>query len=205
MVTMLERATGKVLGHIPVGLEPEGIAVNSDESIGVVVSESSSMAHFFDPKTQKVTANVLVDARPRVVVFTPDEKYVWVAAEVGGTVEVINSASKEVEKKISFAVPGVRKEFLQPEGIRFARDGSVAFVALGRANHVAVVNLKTFEVEQYIQVGRRVWQLGMSPDATKLYAVNGLTNDVSIIDVAAKKVEKSVTVGRLPWGIAVMP
>jgi YVTN family beta-propeller protein len=139
------------------------------------------------------------------VVFTPDEKYDWVAAEIGGTVEVINTATKEVEKKIPFSVPGVRKEFIQPEGIRFVKQGAVAFVALGRANHVAVVDAKTYEVKNYIQVGHRVWQLGLSPDASKLYAVNGLTNDVSIIDVASLKVEKSVPVGRLPWGIAVKP
>lgn len=81
----------------------------------------------------------------------------------------------------------------------------MAFVALGRANHVAVVDTKTYEVKDYIQVGHRVWQLGLSPDDARLYAVNGLTNDVSIIDVASLQVEKSVPVGRLPWGIAVKP
>ena len=141
----------------------------------------------------------------RIAVFTPDEKHVWVAAEVGGTVEVINSASKEVERKISFSPPEVRKEFIQPEGIRFAKNGSVAFVALGRANHVAVVDMKTFEAKDYIPVGHRVWQLGLSPDGVTLYAVNGLTNDVSIIDVASMKVRQSITVGRLPWGIAIAP
>src|ERR1700733_9858100 len=103
MVTMLERVSGKVLGRVPVGIEPEGVATNSDESIAVVVSESSSMAHFFDPRTQKVTANVLVDTRPRVVVFSPDEKQVWVASEVGGTVAIINAARKELERKIPFS------------------------------------------------------------------------------------------------------
>jgi YVTN family beta-propeller protein len=124
---------------------------------------------------------------------------------VGGTVEVINAASKEVERKIAFSVPGVRKEFIQPEGIRFAGNGRIAFVALGRANHVAAVDMRTFEVKDYISVGRRVWQLGLSPDGATLYAVNGLTNDVSVIDVASLKVRESITVGRLPWGIAVAP
>jgi PQQ-dependent catabolism-associated beta-propeller protein len=147
MVTMLDRVSGQLLGRIPVGIEPEGVAINSDESIAVVVSESTSMAHFFDPQSQKVTANVLVDARPRVAVFTPDEKYVWVSAEIGGTVAVINAVSKQVERKISFSVPGVRKEFIQPEGVRFGN--GVAFVALGRANHVAVVDMHTFEAKDY--------------------------------------------------------
>ena len=89
------------------------------------------MAHFFDPQTQKVTANVLVDARPRVVVFSPDEKHVWVAAEVGGTVAIINAATEGGGEEDPFSVPGVRKEFIQPEGIRFAKDGHDGLRRLG--------------------------------------------------------------------------
>jgi YVTN family beta-propeller protein len=148
---------------------------------------------------------VLVGARPRVVVFSPDEKQVWVAAEVGGEVDVIDTASKQVVKKIDFDVPGVRREFIQPEGIRFSRDSRTAFVALGRANHVAVIDVKTYAVSGYIQVGRRVWQLGMSLDGNTLYAVNGLTNDVTVIDVPGRKVRQTFVVGRLPWGIALAP
>ncbi|HXW84707.1 MAG TPA: hypothetical protein VEJ86_09910, partial [Candidatus Binataceae bacterium] len=193
------------IGRIAVGIEPEGVAVNADETIAVVVSESSSMAHFFDPRTQKLIANVLVDTRPRVVEFTPNQRQVWVASEVGGTVAVINSASKEVERKISFDIPGVRSEFIQPEGIRFVPATNTAFVALGRANHVAVVGLQDYQVKGYIEVGRRVWQLGLSRDANTLYAVNGLTNDVSVIDVPTRKVRQTIAVGKLPWGIAIAP
>ena len=48
------------------------------------------MAHFIDTDTLNITENVLVDARPRVAMFTPDDKEVWVSAEIGGTVKVIN-------------------------------------------------------------------------------------------------------------------
>jgi YVTN family beta-propeller protein len=148
---------------------------------------------------------VLVDTRPRVVVFSPDEKMVWVASEIGGTVAIIDAAAKEVKRKIPFSIPGVRTEFIQPEGIRFAKEGDVAFVALGRANHVAIVDMKTFEVRGYIEVGHRVWQLGLSPDGTTLYAVNGLTSDVSVIAVPTRKVRQTIKVGQLPWGIAISP
>ncbi len=163
------------------------------------------MAHFFDPHTQQLTANVLVDARPRVVEFTPDQSRVWVASEVGGTVAIIDAASKTVEHKISFDIPGVRSEFIQPEGIRFVPATNTAFVALGRANHVAVVDLHSYQVRSYIEVGRRVWQLGLSRDAKTLFAVNGLTNNVSVIDVDSQRVRQSITVGKLPWGIAIAP
>jgi YVTN family beta-propeller protein len=90
-------------------------------------------------------------------------------------------------------------------GIRLTRDGSTAFIALGPANRVAVVDARTFEVQRYLLVGRRVWHLDLTPDETLLFTTNGVSNDVSVIDVAAGKVIKSIAVGRYPWGVVVRP
>ena len=99
----------------------------------------------------------------------------------------------------------MRKELISPVGLRFSLDGKMAFVALGRANRVAVVDVATLQVVKYLLVGDRVWQLALSPNGKTLYAANGLTNDLSVIDVAALKVLRSVPVGRLPWGLAIKP
>ena len=107
--------------------------------------------------------------------------------------------------KIGFEIPGVRAEAIQPVGVRVTRDGKTAFVALGPANRVAVVNGETYEVEDYLLVGQRVWQLVFTPDEKLLFTTNGVSNDVSVIDVEALKVTKSIGVGRFPWGIAVAP
>ena len=50
-----------------------------------------------------------------------------------------------------------------------------------------------------------VWQLALSADGNRLYAVNGLTNDISVIDVPNLKALITAPVGRLPWGVAVKP
>jgi YVTN family beta-propeller protein len=108
-------------------------------------------------------------------------------------------------KKFGFQIPGVPADLIQPMGIDFSKDGKLAFVALGPANRVAVVNAETFEVEDYILVGQRPWHMELHPDGSKLYVANGLTNDMTVIDVPSLKAEKSVPVGRLPWGVAVKP
>ena len=94
---------------------------------------------------------------------------------------------------------------MQPVGVQLTRDGKYAFVALGPANHVAVVDAKTFEVLDYLLVGRRVWHLAFTPDEKTLLATNGVSGDVSVIDVASRKVTKSIKVGRYPWGVVVTP
>ena len=124
-------------------------------------------------------------------------KLVWVSAEIGGTVAVIDRSRKIV--KLAFEIAGVP---VQPVGVRFTKDGKTAFVALGPANRVAVVDVPTYAVKSYILVGQRPWHMALSADGTKLYVANGLTNDMTIVDVATLKPEKTVAVGRLPWELS---
>jgi PQQ-dependent catabolism-associated beta-propeller protein len=197
--------SGDVLGEVPVGVEPEGMTVSPDNKYTVATSESTSMAHVIDNEKKKLIANVLVDSRPREAKFTQDGKELWVSSEVGGTISIIDPKTWKVVKKITFEVPGVRPEQLQPVGIDFTKDGKNAFVALGPSNRVAVIDVATKEVKNYILVGQRPWHGEIGPDGKKYYVANGLTNDLTVIDVDSQKAEKSVPVGRLPWGVAIMP
>ena len=99
----------------------------------------------------------------------------------------------------------MRAEQIQPVGVRITADGKKAYVALGPANRVAVVNAETYEVEKYILVGQRVWQLAFTPDGKSIISTNGLSNDITFIDTATDEPVKSVTVGQLPWGVTVSP
>jgi YVTN family beta-propeller protein len=124
---------------------------------------------------------------------------------VGGTVSIIDPVKHAVTKKITFDIPGLRKEAIQPVGINISKDGKTGFVALGPANRIAVLNATTHEVQKYLLVGQRVWHMAFTPDEKYLLTTNGVSNDVSVIDVASLKVIKTIQVGELPWGIAIFP
>ncbi len=205
LVTVIDLATKKVLAEVPVGVEPEGMGVSPDGKVMVNTSETTNMAHFIDTESHEIVNNVLVDSRPRFAEFKPDGSEVWVSAEIGGTVSVIDNASREVTHKITFEIPGLRAESIQPVGIRISADGKKAYVALGPANRVAVVNAETYEVEKYVLVGQRVWQLAFTPDQKTIISTNGISNDITFIDVATGEPVQSVTVGALPWGVVVSP
>jgi PQQ-dependent catabolism-associated beta-propeller protein len=181
------------------------MGISPDGTVLVNTSETTNMAHFIDTKTHEIVANVLVDTRPRFAEFRADGKQLWISSEVGGTVSVIDPAKHEIIKKIGFEIPGVQKEAVQPVGIRITKDDKTAFVALGPANRVAIVDVETLEVTNYLLVGQRVWQLAFTPDEKYLISTNGNSNDVSFIDVAERQVIKSVEVGQLPWGVVVAP
>ncbi|PMN66444.1 YVTN family beta-propeller repeat protein [Enterovibrio norvegicus] len=203
LMTVVNIPDASVITQVEVGVEPEGVAVSPDGKLAIITSETSNMAHWIDTETNAMVHNTLVDARPRYAEFSPDGKQLWVSAEIGGTVSVIDTDSKAIIKKISFAPKGVHKDKVQPVGVRLSQDGNTAFVALGPANHVAVVNAKTLEVEDYLLVGRRVWQMAFNAAQDRLLTTNGVSGDVSVIDVTNRKVIKTIKVGRYPWGVAV--
>src|SRR5206468_12771238 len=190
---------------IPVGVEPEGMGISPDGKYLVNTSETTNMAHVIDTTKREIVDNILVDSRPRRAVWTADGAQFWVSAEIGGTVSVIDAATRQIVKRISFAVPGVPSEPSQPVGIAITRDRKLAFVALGPANRVAVIDAQSYEVVRYLLVGQRVWSLAFSPDQSQLYTTNGVSNDISVINVGTLKVIKSVPVGQLPWGVVSRP
>lgn len=206
MVTIVDIIKNKVITEVPVGVEPEGMGVHPNGSVIVNTSETTNMAHVIETSRNEIIANILVDSRPRVAEFTSDGQYLWVSSEIGGTVSVIDTQSWEIIKKITFHIPGVPVEAIQPVGIRITGDGKKAFIALGPANRVAVIDIEDdWSVEKYLLVGQRVWQLAFTPDEKLLYSTNGVSSDVSVIDVARLKVTKSIKTGRFPWGVWVAP
>ena len=120
-------------------------------------------------------------------------------------VQVVDPASRKIVATIPFAPPGVSAYKVLPCGIRFTHDGTKAWVALGRANHIALVDVATRKVLAYVPVGGRPWHLALSPDERQVLVANGMSDDVSVVDVASLKVVASVPAGSGPWGVAIAP
>jgi YVTN family beta-propeller protein len=152
-----------------------------------------------------VTASVLMPPRPRFSAYKADGSEVWISSEVGGQVTILDPASHAIKGLIKFEIPGLRAEQIQPVGINLTKDGKFAFVDLGPADRVAVVDGVTRKVVKYLLVGQRVWHGAFTPDEKYLVVANGVSNDVSVIDVAAQKVIKSIQVGEFPWGVDFAP
>jgi YVTN family beta-propeller protein len=97
----------------------------------------------------------------------------------------------------------MRKEQVTPVDVLITKDGTRAYVALGRANHIAVMDVKTREILKYILVGKRSWGLALTNDEKTLYVTNGLSDDISIVDTKTLTVVKSVPVGQIPYAILI--
>ena len=191
------------MSTVDVGEEPEGILVNKDGSLVFVTSEVANMVHVVDTATSEIRANIVAGNRPRRFAVPAGGNMLWVTNELSGSVSLIDLGTMKVAGAVEFKPKGFRPEDVTPVGITTTGDGKTAFVALGRANHVAVVDVASLAVEDYILVGSRAWNTTLDRDESLLFVANGLSDDISIIDVAERRVIKSVPVGRVPYAVLI--
>jgi PQQ-dependent catabolism-associated beta-propeller protein len=202
--SFIDAASGKKLRSVKVGGEPEGVKVSADGKTLYVTSEVASLVHVIDTATGKVTKNIRAGKRPRRMAITPDGKELWVTNELDASVSIISTATHEVIDTLKFEVKGARAEDITPVGVEITKDGKRAFVGLGRANHVAFVDVASRKVTSLVLVGKRAWNVTLDKAQARLYVVNGLSDDVTVVDVAGAKALKSVPVGRVPYGLVIV-
>lgn len=203
-VSFIDLASGKKTQSVKVGKEPEGVKVSADGKTLYVTSEVASMVHVIDVASAKVTQNIKVGKRPRRMAITADGKELWVSNELDASVSIINTANHSVAATLKFEVKGARAEDITPVGITMTRDGKRAFVSLGKANHVAFVDVPGRKVTHLVLVGKRAWNVTLNKAESRLWVVNGLSDDVTVVDVAAAKAIKSIPVGRVPYGLVLV-
>jgi YVTN family beta-propeller protein len=193
-----------VLRTVKVGGEPEGVKLSADGKTLYVTSEVASLVHVIDTATGKLLKNIKAGKRPRRMAFNAGGTELWVTNELDASLSIIDTAKQEVVGTIKFEVKGARAEDISPVGIQMTRDGKRAFVALGRANHVAFVDVASRKVTNLVLVGKRAWNVALDKAEARLYVVNGLSDDITVVDVAAAKAIKSIPVGRVPYGLVVV-
>ena len=174
----LDVSTGRVVATIPTGIEPEGVGISPDG------------------RWVYVTA----DARPRSAVFAPDGARAYVAAEIGGTLTVIDAARHEVLEVLTLGTDS------KPVGVAVSPDSRRVYAAGGRCNCVFAVDARTGTITTIVQrMGRRPWGVAITPDGRKLYTANGRSDDVTVLDAVSLRVVRTIgAVGRGPHSVVIV-
>ena len=95
------------------------------------------------PQRFAAVVDRLADGGLRSVLMGGPEERQRVSAELAGIVNIIGLPTLEIIDDIAFLPTGFRKEQVTPVDLLITKDGERAYVALGRANHVAVVDVKS--------------------------------------------------------------
>ena len=122
---------------IPVGRGSEGFDVSPDGKEAWVANAQDGTVSIIDLAAKRVTATLDANVRgANRLKFTPDGKLVLISP--GSALVVLDAATHREVKRLA-AVHG-------SGGIQMQPDGARAYVACGRDNYVAVIDLKTLEM-----------------------------------------------------------
>jgi YVTN family beta-propeller protein len=134
---------------------------------------------------------------PFNLAVSPDGKYLYVVAEEGNALLVINTEKNKVAKEIEVGV--------RPHSVALSRDGKTAYVSNQWSNTVSVVDLERFIVSDTLKTGGGPAGLALSADGNSLYSVNSFSSDLSIIDLPSGVERKRLFTGNNPTGVQISP
>ena len=156
--------------------------------------------------THEITANVLVDSRPRFAEFKPDGSEVWVSAEVGGTVSVIDTATPRGEEQDHLRDPGLARRG-DPAGRHQDHQGRQEGLSSRSARRTgwrwSTRDLRGGEIRAGRPAGR-----GSSPSRpTRRPSSRPTATPTTSPSSMSPPTNPSnpSTVGGLPWGVVVSP
>ena len=208
-VSVIDTASGLVTATIPVGIDPQGVAVSPSGRRVYVNNYCGNSACFngtvsvIDTATNAVTATITVGANPIGVTVNPDGSRVYVANNGSDTVSVIDTATGQVTG--SPITVGVN-----PFGVAVSPDGSRVYATNDSSDSVSVIDTATDQVTASI-IESDPLGVAVSPDGSRVYVSNNCTygsclnGTVSVIDTATNAVTATITVGANPIGVTVNP
>ena len=136
----------KPLFAVKTGAEPEGVLATADGKYVYVTSEVANAVYGIDVAKRKAIGQVKTGMRPRRFAISPDMGELWVSNELGSSISILEVPAMKLKETLKLQVPGMRATDITPVGLIMSPDGKTAWVALGRANHVAEIDVQTRKV-----------------------------------------------------------
>lgn len=149
-ISIIERGANPLAWNetaVPVGRGPEGFDVSPDGRELWAAHSQDGGVSIIDLAAKKITATLALQTkRSNRLKFTRDGRLVLISDLGAGQLVVVDAASRKETKRLSLG--------RMPEGILIPPDGTNAYVAVAGEGLVAVVDLKTLEVEGKIVTGK---------------------------------------------------
>jgi YVTN family beta-propeller protein len=193
-VAVVDCLTGEAGPPLPVGGQPERIALSPDGTRAYVVSMHGRSVWVIDVDVRAVVAEIPLGELPFNVLASPDGARVYVGVLRANQVVVIDTASLEAVGSID--VP-------TPNGLAFGPDHRSIYVTSVFDDSVQVVDLDAGKVVRSAAVGEKPGHLALTRDGARAYVVRPFGQTVSVLDTETLDVVGSVAVGKGPTTVAI--
>jgi YVTN family beta-propeller protein len=220
-VSVIDTASFKKIGSIPVGQGPHNVQLSSDgkwvwvTNNGAPAEAPPTMPPGHMPKSEHgsmtgagavwvidsagdaVVARVPVGMHPAHVVVANDGRTAYVTNGGDNTVSVVDTAAQRVIAAIPVGA--------SPHGLRISPDGEQAWVANLKDGTVSVIDTEGRKQVSQFAVGKGPAQVGFTPDGRFAFVSLSGENRVAVIDPVSRKVIRKVAVGTVPIQVYATP
>ncbi len=182
---------------VPVGKDPDGIAVDPTTNRALTANEKSNDVSIVDLSSVQVIATIPAGGHPTAVAINSETQTALAANEKDDTLSVIDLTLKSVIGTIAVGK--------SPVGVAINPKLNIAAIANRKADSVSVVDLSTHSVTGTIAVGKSPSAVAIQPTGNIGVAANRKDNTVSILDLLNHAVIATIPVGKDPAGVAIDP
>jgi YVTN family beta-propeller protein len=187
-LAIVDPASGKVLGRVPVGRDPHEVAVTPDGSMAFVASPSEGISVIDVPAMKELRrVDTGTFSAPHDVLFAGGKLYF--TAEGYKTIGRYDPAANKLEWMLGIGQDGTHMMVL-------ARDQQTMWVPNRGSNSISVIDgvaggPPKFKTTAIPVPGKTPEGLDLSPDGRELWTATRGDGGVSIIDTASRKVTQS--------------
>jgi YVTN family beta-propeller protein len=147
------------------------------------------------PPAGSMITQIAVGKQPEAIDLSPDGKEVWVGLNNDGGVDVIDTATNKVVKRIDLGG--------RPYRVRFTRDGKFVVHPTWPANELIIVDAATKSITKRIKISGTPFGIDFSKDGTYAFITALQPDKVYKVNLITGTIEGSVETGLGPDGIAV--
>ncbi len=187
-----------VIATIPVGNNPQSVAVNALTNRIYVANRDSNDVSVIDGNSNTIVATIPVGSNPAGVDVDPSTNLVYVTNQGSNNVSVISGASNTVIATIQVGTG--------PLGVAVNPATNRIYVGNGESNNVSVIDGASNTVIATLPFDSTVGNLAVDPETNRIYVITlGFRGVTSVLDGATNNVIATVATGSNAGDIAVNP
>jgi YVTN family beta-propeller protein len=190
---VIDPSSQKIIGHFPVGREPQHVTPSWDMTRLYVNNTVSDSLTVIDPQSGKPLKTIPV-IDPYNLYFTPDGTRAIVVAERYNRLDFRDPKTWKLIKSVPIPWAGV-------DHMDFSADGRYLMASTEYSGFVVKVEVATMSYVGQVHVGGLPIDVRLAPDGSVFYVANQGRHGVSIIDPRAMKEVGFIPTGRGAHGL----
>lgn len=186
-VSVIDRATRKVVDTFPVGKEPHHLIPNLKDDELVVANAISNDLVFLNPLTGEIKRRLPRISDPYQLGYSPDGKWFVAISLRLDRVDIYSLPNYELKSRIATAKT--------PSHVAFSGDSRFAYVTMQDSDELVAIDLTSHKEVWRMKTGKTPAGIWMSPQGLIFIGIMG-ADYVEVIDPVKRESVKKVVTGR---------